>query len=312
MDNNLSIFQNQTVENRFFDYTAVIIVLLFLSTFTFAQMLDNQEGNVFTDKPFFNAEFIRLNKIKSLTGNYTYKNPGEAIKSTPFKYVYQFDTLGRLISCFETRKDDGTKDTTWNLYSYSAQGRLTEHRKGDGKGFKVTCYEYDSIGRIIKEIYARDYLDTFRVMRRTIFNTETMRYETEDSMVKQTIYNDLDLPYLDVFRYYNSLGYLIEKQERVIVTSGVSSSKYEYNERGLLSSVKLFNLDQTSSYEEYVFLYDENGNLSEKQYYRGGKYITETEMIYNSNSNLLTYVLTRDVPTNQISIIGFKGYKFFN
>lgn len=274
-------------------------------------MLDNREGNAFSDKPFFSPEFIRLNKIKMLTGFYTYKKPGETMKNTQYKQVYQFDTLGRLISSFETRKDDGTKDTTWNLYKYSEKGKLIEHRKGDGKGFTVTNYDYDTNGRIVKEYYARDYIDTFRVAHRTVLNTESMRYETGDSSLRKTIYNSYDLPYMHVYSYFSAIGYLKERQERLIMTTGVTTYTYGYNERGLLSSIKQIRQEETTPYEEQVFMYDNHGNLTEKQYYRGGKYITETEMIYNEKSKLLTYVLTRDVATNYIMILGFKDYKFY-
>jgi hypothetical protein len=274
-------------------------------------MLDNREGSAFTDKPFFSPEFIRLNKIKTLTGLYTYKKPGESMKNTQYKQVYQFDTLGRLIRSYETRRDDGTKDTTWNIFKYSEKGRMIEHKKGDGKGFTVTNYDYDTNGRIIKEYYARDYIDTFRVAHRTVLNTESMRYETGDSMVRKTIYNSYDLPYMHIYSYFSSIGYLKERQERLVMTTGVTTYKYAYNDRGLLSSIKQFRQDETSPYEEQIFLYDAHGNLTEKQYYRGGKYITEIEMIYNDKSKLLTYVLTRDVATNYITILGFKDYKFY-
>jgi hypothetical protein len=284
---------------------------LFLSTVCFGQMLDNRDGNAFTDKPFFSPEFIRLNNIRSLNGQYTFKKAGEAMKNTQYKYVYQFDTLGRLTGSYETRKDDGSKDTTWNVYNYNAQGWMTEHRKGDGKGFTVTNYDYDTTGRVIKEYFARDYIDTFKVAHRTVLNTESFRYEIGDSMVKKTIYNSYDLPYMYEFTYYSSIGYIKERQQRLIMTTGVTSYKYAYNERGMLASIKMFRQDEDTPYEEDIFLYDEHGNLTEKQHYREGKYITETEMIYNEKSKLLTYVLTRDVATNYISIIGFKEYKFW-
>jgi len=50
----------------------------------------------------------------------------------------------------------------------------------------------------------------------------------------------------------------------------------------------------------------------EKHVYRNGVFITEFEMIYNEKSKLLSYVLTRDVSTNFIMILGFKDYEFFN
>jgi hypothetical protein len=280
----------------------LIIFLVFPLTI-FGQMLDNREGMVFTDKPFFSPEFIRQNKIKSLTGQYVYKKPGEIMKTTSFKQVYQFDKSGRLAKSYETRKDDGTKDTTWNIFTYTAEGKVIEYKRGDGKGFTVTTYSCES--------YGRDYVDTFRMVHRTMLNAESMRYQVGDSMVKKTIYNSYNLPYMHVFTYYNSLGYLKAREERLIMTNGVTTYSYTYNERGLLSYLKQFRQDESTPYEEQRFIYDDHGNLTEKQFYRGGKYITEMEMIYNEKSKLLSYVLTRDVATNFISILGFKEYTFY-
>ena len=288
-----------------------LITLLLLPLISSAQMLDNREGAAFTDKPFFSPDFIRLNKIKSLTGQYTYKKPGETMKNTQFKQVYQFDTLGRLTSSYETRKDDGTKDTTWHIFKYDKDGNVTEYRKGDIKGFFVTNYTYDTDGRVVKEAYARDYIDTFRMVHRTLLNTESMRYDVADSMVKKTIFNSYDLPYMYVFTYYNNLGYLKSREERLIMTTGLTTYTYAYNDHGLLSSIKLFRQGETTPYEEQVFLYDDHGDLTEKQFYRGGKYFTEMEMIYNEKSKLLKYVLTRDVATNFIMILSFNDYRFY-
>ena len=138
-----------------------------------------------------------------------------------------------------------------------------------------------------------------------------MRYEVGDSMIKKTIYNSYDLPYMHEFTYYNSLGYRTEKRQQLIMTTGVTSYKYAYNEKGLLASVKTFTQDEVKPSEESIYLYDDYGNLTEKQYYRNGVYITETEMIYNEKSKLLTYVLTRDVATNFIMILSFKNYSFY-
>jgi hypothetical protein len=277
----------------------------------FGQMLDNREGAAFSDKPFFSPEFIKINKIKSLNGQFTYKKPGDAMKNTQYKYVYQFDTLGRLVASYETRKDDGTKDTTWNIYAYAPDNTLIEYKKGDGKGFTTTLFDYDTSKRINRESYARDYIDSLKKPHRTVLNSESMRYEVGDSSIKKTIYNSYDLPYMHEFTYYNSLGYRTEKRQQLIMTTGVTSYKYAYNEKGLLASVKTFIQDEVKPSEESIYLYDDHGNLTEKQYYRNGVYITETEMIYNEKSKLLTYVLTRDVATNFIMILSFKNYSFY-
>lgn len=274
-------------------------------------MLDNRKGNAFTDKPFFNQEFIRENKIHFLNGQFTYKKPGDVMRVTEYRYVYEFDTVGRLIGSFETRKDDGTLDTTWNKYSYSDLNLITEHKKGDGKGFTATIYEYDSLNNCIKESYVREYIDSIGISQRTILNSESMIYTSYELQTKKTIYNSYNLPYIDEFYYYNELGYLIEHVQRLKMTSAVLTEKYEYNEKGFISTIKTYELGIDLPIEEMRYFYDENSNLLEKNFYRNGVFITEIEMIYNEKSKLLSYVLTRDVATQFIMILGFKDYIFY-
>lgn len=295
----------------FYTVKGAVIFLFVCCNAVWGQMLDNRLGTAFTDKPFFSQEFIKENRIKTLNGLFTYKKPGEMMRSTEYKYVYEFDSLGRYISSYETRKDDGTTDTTWNKYYYSDKDLLIEHKKGDGKGFTSTTYEYDDKNRVTRESFVREYIDSLGVSQRTILNSESMIYEDFDHQTKKTVFNSYGLPYLQEFSNYNELGYLVERVQRLIMTSTVTTYKYEYSNKGYIASIKAFETGNDIPVEETQFVYDDHGNLLAKHYYRNGVYITEIEMLYNEKSKLLTYVLTRDAATNFIMILGFKDYKFF-
>ena len=275
-------------------------------------MLDNRNGSAFTDKPFFNTDFIRSNKVHKLNGKFTYKKPGDMMRETQYKYVYEFDSMGRLSTSFETRKDDGTVDTTWNVYLYNQKNQLIEHKRGDGKGFTSTGYEYDEKGNQTKESYIREYIDSLGNAQRTVLNSESMKYEYYDLQVKKTVYNNYDLPYKYELIKYNELGYLVEREERLIMTMSVTTIKYTYNDKGYIASISSFDGSNTIPTEENLYIYDDFGNLLEKHLYRNGVFTTEFEMIYNDKSKLLSYVLTRDVATNFIMILGLKDYEFFN
>lgn len=289
-----------------------ILFFLLLSNSVYGQLLDNRYGSAFTDKPFFNAHFIRDNKVHKLNGKFTYKKPGDMMRETQYMYVYEFDSLGRLSASFETRKDDGTKDTTWNVYVYNKSNQLIEHKRGDGKGFTSTGYVYDEKGNVTEENYIREYKDSLGALQRTVLNSESMKYEYFDLQVKKTVYNNYDLPYKFEISKYNELGYLVEREERLIMTMSLTTVKYTYNDRGYIASISSFEGSDTIPSEESIFTYDEYGNLLEKHFYRKGVFTTEFEMIYNEKSKLLSYVLTRDVATNFIMILGFKNYEFFN
>lgn len=295
----------------FYTVNKFLFLIFLWAQSVFGQMLDNRTGTAFTDKPFFNVEFIQSNKIHTINGQFTYKKPGEVMRATEYKYVYEFDSIGRLIASFETRKDDGTQDTTWNIYRYTDYNQLVEHKKGDGKGFTSIVFEYDDQKRVVKESYTREYLDSAGNIQRTILNSETMTYDDYGNQIKKTVFNSYGLPYMHEFSYYNEQGFLEERVERLTMTSLVTTYTYEYNEKGYIAKIRAMQTGSEIPYEEFLYEYDEHGNLLEKQIYRNGVFITEIEMIYNDKSKLLTYVLTRDAATNFIMIIGFKEYDFY-
>jgi hypothetical protein len=288
-----------------------LILLFLIPTVIFSQMLDNRSGNAFTDVPFFNSEFIRANSIKQLNGQFTYKKSGDIMRLKEYKNVYEFDTLGRLIRSYETKKDDGTKDTTSNVYVYSEKNLLKTHKKGDNFGFSTTTYTFDSKNRITKEENYREYRDSLGATQKILLNSETMVYEDFENQTKKTTFNSYGLPYLQEFSYYNEFGYLMERVERLMVTSEVTSLKYEYNSNGWIAVLRTFKQNTEKPVEEIVFTYDENGNLLEKHIYQEGVFTTEIEVLYNEKSKLITYVLTRDVATNFIQILRFNTLTFF-
>lgn len=276
-----------------------------------AQVLDNRLGEAFTDKPFFNAEFVKLNHLKRLNGTYTYKNQGAAMRETSFKHVYEFDTEGRLISTYETRTDDGTKDTSWNIYAYDERGFLSVHKKTDEDGFTVVRYKNDSLGRVVEEEFLREIDSNGRIVRTLSFNKERIEYRDYDNQVMRTRYNNYDLPYLDESWNYNDLGYLVQREERIKMTTSVYTYTHSYNDKGKLATIQKTSNREEGILEETTFQYDELGNLMEKRIYKNGVFITDIQIIYNAKTKLLSAILTKQVSTGFMTIVRFMDYEFY-
>lgn len=290
----------------------ILFISLLILQFSLAQVLDNRGGQAFTDKPFFNSDFIKQNKLKKLNGSFTYKKQGEVMRPTEFKYVYEFDTNGNLISTYETRTDDGTKDTTWNRYYYNDLNQLVKHSKSDKEGFLSIHFGYDSLGRVVTEEYIQEIDSNGVLIRELSFNKERVEYADYGTQQKKTKYNNYNLPYLDEFASYNDLGYLVERNERIKMTSTVYTYLYSYNEKGLLSGIAKTSNQTSGIVEEFRFKYDELGNLEEKHIYKNGIFTTDIQIIYNSKSHLLASVITRQVSTNFMMILRFQDYEFFD
>lgn len=293
---------------------SVILLLLFTipGLFAGAQMLSNELGEAFTDTPFFNTDFIARNHIHRLKGEFIYKKQGEMMQPTTFYYVYEFDSLGRLVLKYETRTDDGTRDTTFMQYAYSGD-ELAALTTFDREG--KTSYRYtldDGNHRVAESIVRTFYADSLHPSREIVLNKETMTWQLADRQAKKTVYNSYGLPYKEVFYYYDERGYLSSREEFLMTTSERTIYTYEYNEKGYLAALKRKKAGSDSYEEELRFRYDEYGNLIEKHLYKEGIFTTDTQFLYNEKSRLLNAILIREVKTNFILILRFKEYDYFN
>ena len=234
------------------------------------------------------------------------------MRETEYVYVYKFDRKGNLISTIETCPDDGSMDTVRNVYRYNTNNLLIAHLKSDQDGFQAIYFEYDSLGRVISEEFKRESVDeNHQVISSTTFNKETLIYQDFGLQTKRTRYNSYSLPYLDEFFNYNELGYLVERVERLKMTSDVYTISYEYNEKGLISAIRKKNNKYDGLTEEYTFEYDELGNLEQKHIYRKGVFTTDIQIIYNSKSKLISSVITRQVSTGFLMILRFREFEYY-
>lgn len=273
--------------------------------------MDNSGGEAFTNKPFFNKAFIANNKIKSIKGRFNYKKSGQAMYQTEYYYAYNFNRNGQLTSTYETRKDDGTADTTWNEYIYDALGSLIEHKQGTRKGKSSTIYRLDDKKRVVAEEYLTESIDSTGQKTVVLVNSETMTYDDFGLQLKKTVSNSYGLPYKTEMTYYDENGYLLEREERFSRTSNFHKQLYTYNEKGLLASITTFQKGNANPVEEERYQYDTYGNLTEKHLYKNGVFTTDTQIVYNEQTKLMTAVIIREVKTDFLMVIRFGEYEYF-
>lgn len=298
----------------FFDFCSVkyfVILSFFFISQGYAQVLDNSGGEAFTNKPFFNKTFVAKNQIRTIKGRFNYKRPGQAMYPTEYYYAYNFNREGQLISTFETRKDDGTADTTWNEYVYNSAGILIEHKRGTRTGKSSTIYRLDEKNRVISEEYLTESIDSTGQKTVVLVNSETMLYDDFGLQLKKTVSNSYGLPYKTEMSYFDENGYLLEREERFSRTSNFNKQLYTYNEKGLLASIATYQKGTVDPVEEEQYQYDEYGNLTEKHLYKNGVLTTDTQIVYNEKTKLMTAVIIRDVKTDFLMVIRFGEYEYF-
>lgn len=289
----------------------LIIFVSLISVSLFGQMLDNREGFAFTDQPFFNASFIRSNKIDTVRGKYIIRKPGKSFNRTEYFQEFTFDNSGRLISQTETFPEDGTVDSTATHYGYDELGQLTSIKRKTKEGFILTEYKRDSIGRVIAEVKSKMYSDASGSSRSTQLNSESYSYIDLESQWRRISYNSYGKPFLEEIFYEDQDGYLTRKKDIIKMTSKKFIHEYEYDDNGYLSAIRKKE-DKSENYmEEVTFTYDEFGNLTEKQIYSNGEHITDIQIIYNNKTGLLSSIITRSITTGILAILQFKEYSYF-
>ena len=305
-------------QNLFFCTVKYLLIILSLIPLVGkAQMLDNSKGNAFTDVPFFSTDFIKNNRIKILKGTYTYKKVGDRLRDSEYIVDFEFNEAGQLIKGYETKKYESSIDTVVSFYGYTPEGYLKFKRDKDHRGFFSTHYEYDKKGRVTREEYRRD-IDSLNSSiapvfeRSTIINFETMKYEDFDNQYKKTVSNNYGFPYLEEINYYHpDLKYLVSKEARLKMTYETKKTFYHYTPKGWISRVETISSANSNANQEIEFKYDESGNVIAKEIYKNGEFLVDIQIIYNSKTGLITYLLSRDVKSNFITILKFNQYEYF-
>lgn len=293
-------------------YLSLLFVLFFYGQAS-AQILDNSKGETFSEKPFFNTQFIQQNKIKEIKGYFSTKSSRGAIVPNDDIYVYEFNKKGELIKEYNTKN----ADTTVVLYEYDNQGNLIKVRRSDNYGFHSYNYVYDDSSRIISKSYARDISKStdrlkFDLDRSYIVSSETYTYENAPIGLKKYFYNSQGLLYKTEFFYRDKDGYLIKQDYSLKTGSGRGKTEYFYGDFGLITEKKTETIIGSKTTSKIKFEYDENQNVLAQHYYRNGKYITEYQIIYNQQTMLLKAILTRDVATDFITILRLIDYSFYD
>ena len=280
------------------------------------QMLDNSKGTAFSDQPFFNHQFIKANKIKKILGHYSTKASMDFIRDNDLIYVYEFDSLGRMISKYETVNIAGGRDTIINVYEYDESGNMTIHRKSDRNGFYATHYQYDSLGRVVRTEYRRDMSKGrdkvhFSLDKSYMITFETSQYEDNPEWEKRVYFNNYEKPFQEKYSYYDENGYLLNEEEKLTVHSGRRKTSYEYTEKGFLKSIsKESSVIGKHTYKE-EFQYDQYSNLMAKHIYKDDKYLTEIQVVYDPATKFIRAVLTRKVENDYITILKFDEIEFY-
>jgi len=281
-------------------------------SYCWGQFINNSNGSAFTTEPFFNTEFVKSSRLKSIKGSISSKKQNDIFRVQKGHYAYYFNENGQIIIIEEIHQIGTKIDTLKQCYSYDEIGNLICH-KTESHGATISSYYlYNESGRIISiEKYNESGTNLPEGSNKNLLFKERLEYQKTDSLLIKKKFNNYGLPYSTETFIYSKEGYLLESNELLKMVGTSYNKYYTYNEKGLLASISSFYNDDKDAYEELCFSYDKYGNLSAKHLLSMGQLTKEIQVIYDEKNYLFSYIIYYDPITGFMELVKFEGLEKF-
>ena len=294
-----------------------ILLLLCLSiNQLFAQMINNELGEIFTETPFFNEKYIRSVKLKSITGTISSKKELGSIKRSGKKEAYIFNEKGNLTIHYLSSQTKSKPDTIFTFYEYNLKNENTIFRVSDSYGFYSYSKKYNDLGKLINKTYSREKNASkskmnFKLEEKYVIFEESYLYEYKDSAIEVTTLNSNGRPYQRQIYHFDSFNYLSKIHTRLLISNTTKHEKYHYNDKGFLKSIQYFTSENKTPIKELRYDYDEWGNVTFMDEYKDNVRVIHKELLYDPSTLILKTILSQDLVSKLITIIKYKP-EFYN
>lgn len=287
--------------------TSFLIIIVACSN-CWGQFIDNSTGDAFTTVPFFNTQFVKSSRLKSIKGTISIKKQNDVFREQKGHFAYYFNEKGQIITIEEIHQFGTKIDTLKQCYSYNALGHLICQKTVSHGATLSTYYQNNEAGWVISlEKYNESGTSLTEAGDKNLLLKERMDYQKIDSLLIKKKFNNYGLPYSTETFIYSKDGYLLESYEQFKMVGTNYYKKYSYNEKGLLSSISFFYNDDLYAYEEQCFSYDIYGNLSAKHLMSMGQLTKEIQIIYNEKNYLFSYIIFHDPSNGSMELVRFES-----
>lgn len=295
---------------------ALVALCIFSFGIFQSQLIDNANCQAFSDEPFFDLQFIKQNKIKTINGEIKTKGNLQVIKDAKLVSSYEFDRNGKLALQLGSFNIMGSKDTTFINYIYDENNNVVTKRTNDAYGFFSYNFEFDTNQRVVSKVYCREEnvgkdRYHFELGKQYTIVKESYTYMDKDSILVKSTYNNHDRIYQKTTFTYNEFDLLESIQDQFVINKKIARTTFSYTDEGFVATkTYMRDTQKPDNFEKWEYKYDELGNLTYVDYYKGEVHTTHKEVLYNPSTFMLKALLVQDVPSNFITIIKFNTTYF--
>ena len=231
---------------------------------------------------------------------------------TDYRHVFEFDTLGRISVIYETKKDDGTEDTVFQIYQYNTKEELIYFSRGTRKSYRYVLYLYDEKSALVSsEFYYHHTKDDGQIST-LLERKESYIYEIDGIDTIKITRNSYNFPYKKEWKMYDRHGHVTKIEERFLSNGEGNTEMFEFNTEGFLETKTYKSTKESYPKNILTFDYDTLGNVLEKKIWYQNSVTREIQFVYNEENGQLSAILEREKDSEFISIIRFQEYFLYS
>lgn len=284
----------------------------------------------------FNTEYIKSQKIKSITFDIIDKKDLQVAEDKGLLTYYQFNTNGFLTRFYNTSivkiiqkefhsepvyrhrrlisnghsytKNEYVYDTVSTTYFYNEKNLLKLKRYNDGSYYESYYFDYTTEGKVEKE---KRYKETnvaetkteFKLGGQYLISEEGYKYIlTGKNQYKKICMNDEGRPYKEIIYTLNEAKQPISINEQYTVAWITQNSSFEYNKKGQLIKASYKSNSNGDMEQVRTYEYDTNDCLLTEKQFKNGLLLKEISYVTDAAKKVNSYII-RDPNNKSLRIV---------
>lgn len=316
----------------------VFFTLSFITHYTslIAQTLIPTAESAFENQLPFNTEYIKSQKIKSITFDIIDKKDLQVAEDKGLLTYYEFNPNGLLTRFYNTSivkviqkeyhsepvyrrgrkisnghsytKNEYVYDTVSTNYFYNEKNLLKLKRYNDGSYYESYYYDYNTEGKLekekrCKETNVSENKTEFKLGGQYIISEESYKYtSTGKNQFKKTCMNDEGRPYKEIIFTLNDFKKPISINEQYTVAWITQNSSFEYNAKGQLIKASYKSNSNGDMEQVRTYEYDSNDCLLTEKQFKNGQLQKEISYVTDATKKVNSYII-RDPNNKSLRIV---------